>query len=352
MKTDIYLPQLTTLRFFLALLIVIFHCGQHTFPFNTEWLSPLISEGAIAVSCFFFLSGLVLYYSNPSIEKFSAQNFFLRRFARIYPLYFFAFVLTLISAMLLKNAVPKASSILLQMFGLHAWVPGICLEINYPSWSLSVEIFFYLLFPFLFLAARKLHFKYFAFCAITLWIASTINDFFLADLLRDNNTNEAGDFLLYFPLWHLNTFVLGMLCGWTIKKYKDKVSSEIVPVLVFIAASALLIFILSGDNPIHSKGHNGLFAPLFFIVAFALAVDKSFIAKILGRKELVFLGEISYSMYLLQFPVYLWFCEILQTENVNGNLFFLYLAVLLICSAASYIFIEKKCRKLLLRQWR
>lgn len=140
-----YIPQLTFLRFIAAILVVVFHYApQSLFP--SAYSAPLAIS---AVNFFFFLSGTVLSFNYFDSSKIEFKKFVLKRLARIYPVYLLALILTLVFGMLFNNSYPRGLSIILQIFGVQAWVPGFSSGLNYPGWTISVEFFFYGTFPFI-----------------------------------------------------------------------------------------------------------------------------------------------------------------------------------------------------------
>jgi peptidoglycan/LPS O-acetylase OafA/YrhL len=348
-----YIPQLTFPRFIAASLVVVFHYGSSTFPFNTGFLAAIISQGSIAVSFFFFLSGLVLSLNYFRDEKLTFSGFLKKRIARIYPVYLVAFFLTLFLAMVVRGAYPKGMSAILQMLSLHAWVPGICLEINYPGWSISVEMFFYLLFPLLVFLLRKLKQTKIIILVFGIWILSVIQNLFLEKYFYEPANIAHGEFILYFPLWHLNTFLFGMLAGILILRFRrQKVRYPYLPLLMLLSGMVVFVYILGTDNPVRPHIHNGILAPLYLIITLGLAFDTSAFSRVTGSRSMVYLGDISYSIYILQFPVYLLFISIAGIPDVKGWVFYLYFPVLLIVSGISYKFIEQKFRRLIAVTWK
>ncbi len=345
-----YIPQLTFPRFLAASLVVIYHYGSHTFPFNSGFLKEIISQGSIAVSFFFFLSGLVLSLNYFHDDTLSFKGFMWRRIARIYPIYLFAFILTLVSAMLLRNAYPKGFSVILQLLCLHAWNPGTCLEINYPGWSISVEMFLYLLFPVVIFLFRKMKMKTIWIWVIAVWIASAGLHIFMEFKLYNPDSIAPGEFILYFPLWHLNSFLFGIGTGVLIKNSRDLLlEKSLLPFGIFTTGLVLMLLILGTENFIRPHIHNGLLSPLYLMLTLGLALDKTVFSRIIGRPELVFLGDISYGIYIMQFPVYLLFTKVLEIESVNGKYFYIYFIVLVVVCSITYYLIEKQFRKILLR---
>lgn len=343
-----YIKQLTFLRFLAAVLVVLFHYGRNTWPFNTNEISKIVLEGSIAVSFFFFLSGVVLAINYFNKKNLNFKTFITKRLARIYPVYLLAFFTTLILAMLINNAYPKGLSILLQALSLHAWVPGICLEINYPAWSISVEMFFYLVFPITVYLLRKLNLKQITIVISSIWIASAILHYYFVNNLYEINNIKIEQFILYFPLWHFNIFLTGILGGLYIKNAKQNNLfkarlSYIIGIIAFLA-----IFLT--NNPIKAYVHNGLLAPIFFLIIVGLALDKSLLTKILGNNMLVILGDASYSIYILQWPLFIVFSKILNKESLNGIYFYIYLISLIIISIIVYLFFEKNMKQIILKK--
>ncbi|MFD9728008.1 acyltransferase family protein [Streptomyces sp. NPDC059072] len=146
------LPSLTGLRFIAALLV---------FAFHTTWQTRFIGgsagqtlgdvfdhAGFYGVSFFFVLSGFVLTWSARPDD--TAPRVWRRRLAKIYPNHLVTFVLA--AVVMLVAADPfTAKGTLANLFLVQAWFPDITVPntMNAVSWSLSVELFFYLSFPFL-----------------------------------------------------------------------------------------------------------------------------------------------------------------------------------------------------------
>jgi peptidoglycan/LPS O-acetylase OafA/YrhL len=163
-ETKNYINELTTVRFFLAALVVLTHCNQNLKKMGIFWYaeSGLLTNGAFGVECFFVLSGFLLTYlgrleflQNGFID---ARKFFIRRALRILPLYFLAVFLgyfslgfvfpTLMGTQYLAFSVWEGLPF--HLFLLPNWVIA-----KYPSgvgslyslWSIGVEEQFYICFP-------------------------------------------------------------------------------------------------------------------------------------------------------------------------------------------------------------
>ena len=82
------LPALTSLRFFAALHVVIFHLYSIHVTEGPAWYRNLSSLGYVGVSLFFVLSGFILVYTYAG-RAWTAVTFWQARIARIYPAYLF-----------------------------------------------------------------------------------------------------------------------------------------------------------------------------------------------------------------------------------------------------------------------
>lgn len=349
-----YIKQLTFLRFLAAILVVVFHFGQNSWPFSSTYLINIVREGSIAVSFFFFLSGVVLTIRYLNEANFNTRSYFLRRFARIYPVYLLAFLITLVLAMVFNNAYPKGLSVILQALALHAWHPGTCLEINFPGWSISVEVFFYVLFPLFLKLVKRLNDMRAIALIISFWLLSIVQHYMFSQHLYVPDDPSIGQFILYFPLWHLNTFLCGILCGKYIIKRKEKepVNNAFLKYRLLLGAGMIAFFAtFYTDNPFRAYTHNGLLAPIFFMIVAGLALDQSILTKALSHRFLILLGNSSYSIYLFQWPLFIAFCAVLKTDQLAPGLFYLYLLTLIGSSILIYELFEKRMKNVIVRKW-
>ena len=348
--------QITFTRFIAALTVVFFHYGSHAFPASFSWLRESVTAGPIAVNYFYVLSGFIMaiaYYQPDSPTPLNKRRYWVARFARIYPVYLLALLLMAVASSRELAETPLALPLHLTM--LQAWIPGYPMTLNNPGWSLSVEAFFYLCFPFLLASIYRTGLKYLAVICIILWL---ITQYIL--LTGINSPEYTGksllhDFIYYHPLMHINAFIAGLLCGVV---YKNKAASLKSPKPIWLLSSLLLIILLLELRPLFESllgfklaYTNGLVAPAFLLFIWLLASTKGRIQAALSHPTLLLLGEASFSLYILQKPVFGLYNRVLEPRLNLGDTadFYIALALLIILSIASYKLFETPARTLINR---
>jgi peptidoglycan/LPS O-acetylase OafA/YrhL len=359
---DNSITGLTFLRGIAAIMVAVFHFNSIIANFVDENLSSLIAKSYLLVDLFFIMSGLIMMhvygkkFSN-TVKIKDFLGFMKARFARVYPMHIFVlacFVLIFYTRgqveSTMQNPVAILSNLLmLNSFGLHpvqTW--------NAPAWSIGAEWWVYVLFPFLaYLLARykKISTLLFLVSAMSLYIAIY---YFLprtspsvTDFVTPPNLDVTYD---YGFLRCLAGFLLGMLLHFTyITKYQIKLlSSDVVGFSSFLLLLLLLHFGIS----------DLLVTGSFMLLIMAVTQNTGIIYRISQRKSLQFLGNISYSIYMVHWKVmfvFVVFFTKLGFEKKEGAClqvpFWIGLAVclayllLLICIAAlTHRFIEKPCR--------
>lgn len=354
------LDQITFTRFIAALTVVFFHYGQSVFPANVSFLFENVTAGPIAVGYFYVLSGFIMAiaYYQPEQSKQTVINkkkYWVARFARIYPVYLIA--LLLIVAAKYKDLSASWETLPLHLFVLQSWVPGYPITLNTPGWSLSVEAFFYLCFPFLLIWVYKKGIKPLFIFTLIIWL---ITQTVLLDQLNSNAYAPKSllhDFIYYNPLMHLNSFLAGLLCGIYLKRNlnnQDRPNNT-----GFLLLSLFLIFLLIWSRPhlevllnMKLAFTNGLLAPAFLLFIVLLARNKGKISEVLSYSGLVLLGEASYSLYILQKPVHGIYDKIIVPRLAlsDATHFYIFLVILIIVSIISYKIFETPMRKII-RRW-
>ena len=296
------IEQLTFTRFIAAIAIVIFHFGKNSLLFNNEYVSFIFKQANVGVSYFFILSGFVMIVAYKNQEKINFAAYIKNRLARIYPVYLLG-ILLILSDSFFKNV--NISDLLLSIFMIQSWIPQKALAINSPAWSLSVELFFYITFPFLINSVyNKLKLKNNAYWIILFWLISQI----VFHLITHNNLQipyyTIKD-IHYNPFMHFNEFLIGNLAGlFFMDKLKNK-QKNYLPYILLAILSLIVLF----KFPIGLNFHNGLLALIFVPLVLLISLTNDKITKVFTNNKFVFLGEISFGIYILQFPVWILFSD-------------------------------------------
>jgi exopolysaccharide production protein ExoZ len=141
------LPNVQMLRGIAALMVVVYHASGNT----AEWGGgPRWEAGQAGVDVFFVISGLVMAISARKAENRNWRHFALRRIARIVPIYWLAtsvkFAAVLTGAYLVGSQVDWVHALCSYLFIPHRWGTGGVYPLLFVGWTLSFEMFFYLLF--------------------------------------------------------------------------------------------------------------------------------------------------------------------------------------------------------------
>ncbi len=353
------LDQLTFTRYLAAMTVVFFHFGQDVFPASNPWLKPIMTAGPIAVSYFFVLSGFIMavaYYaplkSKPT-ASFNKWKYWLARLARIYPVYLVALLLMIAASIRSDGGDPL--TVALSMSMLQAWIPGYAMTLNSPGWSLSVELFFYLCFPLLLIWVRRDKLKSLLIFSLLLWIFSQGLQAWLHNLDSYAPKTPLHEFIYYNPLMHINTFVMGFVVGvYFCDGRLDALNNRWNGLLLLLCALLIGLLLIQEDSLETAFGflidyNNGLIAPLFLAVIVLLAQNNGLTAKLFSIPVLMLLGEASYSLYILQRPVYGIYDRTLGNwlpMDTNTH-FYLFALLLTILSIISFKYFETPLRRII-----
>lgn len=332
------LEQLTFTRFLAALSIVFFHYCQSLYPFDQAAFQFLIRQANICVSYFFILSGFVMMIAYYRQDKLNTVSYYLNRFARIYPVYFIG----LIPIWLNEHQWYSVSCSIVHFTMLQSFFPELVLNFSLPNWSVSVEIFFYALFPLLFnLVYRKRHlWKVAGIGILIFWIFSQITFHYLLGLRADNGKDiNFETFVFYSPLLHLNEFLLGNLAAMAFIRYNQTFSRNYTWFIGLLVV--LMVFALKYNTVFNF--HNGLFAVFFVPFILSLSMNKGRLNDWLSQPLLLYLGEISYSLYVYQYPVF-YYSKGISTGWPVAD-FLIKFTILILLSSLSYSYVETPLRK-------
>jgi len=341
-----YFSQLGFIRFLLALGVVLFHYGDSFYPFNQGVVKQLITGSTYRVSFFFFISGFVMSLVYPQLKRSEALHFWKRRLTRLAPLYLIAFLITLILVLFVKQALPKGMVIITHALMLQSLYPGFALDLNYPTWSISVEIFFYACFPFInqFILNRSV--KQILSIFFVLWVLSSIQHYVFIHHLY-NGEKRTAEFIDAFPLWHLSTFVGGMLTAhYTFKRIGSDIFTRFASLFLLVSLMMLLLIAIV-KNPIQPYIHNGLLMPCYASIVLALYGGKTVLGRLMSTPLLSRSGDLSFAVFLFQYPLWLVMHDGLHL--VNGSVGFL---IYLLALVGLAILVHQKIEQPLIQRFR
>jgi len=297
MKKDIVnLSGLTSLRGIAAVLIVIHNYTLSFYPdIQISSSTPFLEKLYLWVDMFFLLSGFVLCHVylnsfNSGIEKRSYKNFTIARFARIYPLHIYTLLFLIVLEVFchfLGGESPKRNihMILENIFLVQVFNPYTYW--NEPSWSISAEWLTYIFVPFLI-------FIFFRFNTL-----SRLLTVIFALVCLYSIEYKFGDFGIRYSGWPLYLrCVFEVIIGINIYYLycKKTVAKRIVRILIPVT---ILIIFFSFSITIPHTITIIFFMLLIYLVAHMHEQDKHW----LNFKPLIWLGTISYSIYLIHDPV-------------------------------------------------
>jgi len=350
MSTRPNLPPLTSLRFFAASGVVIFHYNLT----NPIFPKLLAGFGYEAVTFFFVLSGFILAYAHGIPHagmNVSPKEFLLARFARIWPVYGFALASVLLLffiAGVLKPGLAMPATLVTAM--VQSWVPQYALALNPPAWSLSNEMFFYILFPAIWAATRSLSAGRFLAVSAALVIFAALLKAYCFDGAGASWTSWT-NFWMYFPVLNLPQFVFGVALGYYFIEHSP--TDPRIRAWLFWSGVGVLGAVISLKATLPWISNGAVLCAVFSLIILGAAGIGGLARRILYVRTLVILGDASYAIYILHFPVWLWwnhYTRIAYQLDLPSSVdFAIYLSILIVASLTSLIVLERPARRALSR---
>jgi peptidoglycan/LPS O-acetylase OafA/YrhL len=317
-----FIGSLTGLRYVAAVTVAV---GHGALALRHDWLAQLVAQiSSIGMTLFFILSGFVLWLNYA--ENFAAKplaeamrSFAVARFARLYPMY----AVVVLGIVTVKGGDPRALGFVLTMT--QAWFPaldGKMLVAVIPSiqhlWSISVELFFYLLFPFICIAlarVRRLTTVMSLALVNLLLFAIAIFVFFghgesLLQAIAPRLTDGGMQWLTYYaPYLHVPQFLAGCLVAMVhlerAGKPVGRAEARLVAILFWLSVVGLaLLPVLLFFQPSLPEYYLAIelavrLGEVAFFSVIMLCASRYGLARFLSWRAMIIGGECSYSVYLL-----------------------------------------------------
>ncbi|ONH33544.1 MULTISPECIES: acyltransferase [Protofrankia] len=304
--TNTRLPSLTGLRFIAAFAVFIGH-AYLTVTLNgspVESQNWPITFGFAGVGFFFVLSGFVLTVSARAQD--TSLRFLRRRLVKIVPNHLVAWTLALLVT-LWAGASITTGQVVPSLFLANAWFADILIMrgINVPSWSLSVELIFYLAFPALYLGISRIRperlwwwFGGFALGTLTLAVISH-TALPGQPQLPGMHMSLWQNWLVYpFPPSRLLEFALGIVTARIV--LTGRWIRLGVPAATLLLAAALVLQLLLPVTALTAVAPTAL--PTALVIAAVATADRSGRGTIFDNRVWTWLGEVSFALYIVHYP--------------------------------------------------
>jgi len=348
------------LRGIAALLVVAYHLQfGGGYRLALERATPALNRSYLFVDLFFILSGFIISYVNDAarskgVSVGEIKSFMRARVARLYPLHLFCLAYLLLFRLLitaLQYARHKPvdfwqahslESLGSQLVLLNAWFPKNP-QWNIPSWSISAEFFAYALFPIM----VTIHARARARCELAM---AALSIAFFGYILATSGSLDIVVGLA--PARCIAGFFLGMLLYF----HRDVVARLPETVLTGLQIASVAVILLILATPVADPW----IVPAFFVLVASTWTDQGLLPKLLQRRPLLWLGDISYSVYLnhvclIEILAFLWTrsAQHLLGEGVLNRCAWIVLvyAATLYISHLTFQLVERPMRQWLAMRW-
>jgi peptidoglycan/LPS O-acetylase OafA/YrhL len=310
--------NLTGIRGFAALWVACFHF-QNLPIMQALQLGPIVTRGFRGVDVFFVLSGLVLAlnyaqrFASPNLDWAMFREFLVRRFARIYPVHLATFLIVFAG---FEFAVHTGHNFPLQqnddlwtaicnLLLVHAWGMTKDVSWNIASWSISAEWFAYIfVFPFCVLILRRLSVIGCLSATFISWLAFLGFVFLfqrggLAFATTDGALRIIPEFIGGYSVYRIITQASVKISG----DLSAAIGLAAILIISYLPAAAVVLLL-----------------PAIMMLMIGLYAGGTAVNAVFGHKVAIFLGEISYSIYMVHLIVAVLFDHFAWALNISATL--------------------------------
>ncbi|WP_337136962.1 acyltransferase [Morganella morganii] len=350
-KEKTKIESIQVIRGVAALFVVLFHYKSDINNiYAQENLGDLLfSFGWIGVDLFFLISGFIIYKST-EIKK-PVKEFVIKRFFRVYPPYIFCLFLFLFFYSYVNADLPSVlqliKSIMLVPLNHNDYGPFYGYSVLSVAWTLSYELAFYFIFAVSMYFSHK--YRFYISSIIIIILVTTFQVFYLSDLTLTNvkiSTSTTSNHILSNLFFLANPIFLEFIAGMLVAKAYHYISNsfkntKLSLIIVTLILSYAITLILSGHYTSHGFSLYGGALPSLLILICLIRMESAHNIKM--PKAFVFLGAISYSLYLVHSIVPFIISDIgIEFPDASGFTILVFNLLVSIClSVCIYTYIEK-----------
>jgi len=337
-----YREDIDGLRAIAVSSVVLYHFGVTGF-----------GGGYVGVDIFFVISGYLIgsiVFAQLGKNKFSFSNFYIRRIRRLFPASFAMTVFSLLLGywLLLPGDFRELGQSIVAST-LYASNVLFYLKAGYfdtashmkpllHTWSLSVEEQFYLIFP----LAAWLCYRYLRRAMLAVFIFACLASF-AAAVIYINHDQSAVFYLYPFRAWEMFLGVVAGMGGWSFGKYgQQRLPSHLIAVTGLVLVCYPILFYTKETQFPGLTALAPCLGTLLLLLSGAQAGNS--VTRLLSTAPFVFLGKISYSLYLWHWPIFVFYTYALVREPTFTDSLILILATLA-ASIFSWKYIEQPFRE-------
>jgi len=331
------IAPLTSLRAFAAVIVFALHFTEGYRNEHPGFLSGFIHSGFEGVNIFFVLSGFLLtlvMLRDLKMHEFDVRRYFVRRAARIYPLYY---ALLFIVYLIVPSRTRWQDWLLIQGFFPSAIFSGIT-----TAWTLTVEECFYVLLPLVVWSCVKFRWP----IALTVWsigllvIGIIVTGLNIPDVLGSPEYAWSISIFGRFPI-----FAVGIACAFLYQHRKQW------PIALLVGSAAILFAVMCGTALEVSTPQYRLSDLLTALAVGGIVLglaSENRLTRFLGNRYFVYLGMISYALYLIQLtPLMAWVRDLVHSVPDLAMAY----AIATLFSMAFYDLVERPARIFILKHF-
>lgn len=343
------LGSVDALRGIAATYVVVYHMKLIPKPNLAvpDWLDLFVGGGGSGVTLFFVVSAFSLYYTMPARLKEERPNlsFYMHRFFRIAPLFYLMMFLTLVRDYYAFSVVHGPLEILSNLLFVFNLIPGKQVGFVWASWTIGVEMLFYLAFPFIYYSVRDI------WAALALLLGTVLLFMFARILITHSvgTVEQQQSYVQWTVFRHLPLFICGIVTFFIAEKMtlmEDERKKSVFGLIFILSAFLLYASMLGGRLP-------QIFPDVYYWqgIVYALLVLGCLLnpLPLIVNRLTGFLGKLSYSIYLIH-PSIVFFMAPLYREiyGMAPNVFtaftacfLLTMCVVVVLSYVTYRFVEE-----------